>query len=288
MKSKYRLLSLITAILLLSTPSLSHAKGGGNDDKKDKGNKHLRILDAEPNLDDKTVLISGVHFGDNEFSGRVTLFIPTVGICVLDVLAFDPDPEIEKNQPIQELLAALPDVIIDFPGTYLLTVNRKNSHKYDHNRGNHPYFDIFYLSIGGGGSGGTGPTGPEGPTGPAGLTGPTGVPGASGPSGPSGLTGNQGPTGPTGIQGPPGFFPGPTGLPGPQGPLGVTGDAGPEGLQGPSGPQGGQGIRHHWTQGTKQVLPVQLVQRAIRALPERRVKRPLTVELVPSLLIMEI
>ena len=194
MKINY-LSGFLLALLIVCNPLLINAKGGGKkDDDKDskkKDAKHLRILGAEPNLDDGTLLISGINFSkNNQFKGKVKLYIPTQGVCPLDIIAFDPDPDIEKNQPVQELLVTIPvDFIEEFPGTYLLTViGKKSDHRgsgdgdddddgdnggksdkkdTDDNRGNRPKFDIFYVAFGTGGEGGgeSGPTGPTGPTG---------------------------------------------------------------------------------------------------------------------------
>ena len=119
---------LLTAVLITCNPLLSFAKGSDNSDKK-KG-KPLQILGAEPNLDDGTMIISGKNFGGNEFKGVVKLFVTTQGICELTALAFDPDPDVEKDQPIQELLVQIPaDLLTEFPGSYLLLVsNRRNNH----------------------------------------------------------------------------------------------------------------------------------------------------------------
>ena len=74
--------------------------GGRNNNQ---GQQHLRIFAAEPDLDAGEMLISGINFGESEFSGKVKLFVPTKGICELEVIDFNPEPDIEKDQPIQEL-----------------------------------------------------------------------------------------------------------------------------------------------------------------------------------------
>ncbi len=201
MKLKQILFRLITvsSIVVITFPVF--AKGGDDDDdEKDKNKKnvpHLKILNAEPNLIESNLLISGKHFGNKKFKGKVKLFVPTLGICNLDVLDFDPNVAVEKDQKIQELLVGLPDGISDFPGTYLLTVKRQLSKKEkDNNKGNKGSLsDVFYLTlgIGGTGDGATGPTGPEGAPGLPGLPGPDGVGGVTGATGPTGLS----PTGPT-------------------------------------------------------------------------------------------
>ncbi len=72
MKIKY-LLGLFATLLILSNPLHLYAKGGGNnsddddDDggggNNDNGSHFVRIFAAEPNLDDGTLLISGINFG---------------------------------------------------------------------------------------------------------------------------------------------------------------------------------------------------------------------------------
>ncbi len=233
---KYRYLYvLFTTALIICNPLLSFAKGGGNSDKKKE--KHLHILGAEPNLNDGTMIISGVHFGGKKFKGMVKLFVTTQGICELDVVAFDPHPEIEKKQPIQELLVNIPsDILSEFPGSYLLLVSNKRANNRGGNKGhsnddeddegddkkktNQQKFDLFYVAFSSTG-GGSGEPGSTGPTGPPGFDGPTGPPGPTGPTGPIGdigLTGPTGATGPSGLQGPIGN----KGLPGPTGPTGAS------------------------------------------------------------------
>jgi hypothetical protein len=197
---------------------LSHAKGGDDDDDdkgKDKKNiPQLKILNAEPNLIESNLLISGKNFGKKKFKGNVKLFVPTLGICNLDVLDFDPKVPVEKDQLIQELLVALPEDISEFPGTYLLTVKRRLSKKEkDKYKGKKSALsDVFYLTLGIGGTG-DGATGPTGPEGLPGLPGPDGVDGITGPTGPTGLspTGPPGPDGLPGIPGLSGFIQGPPG-----------------------------------------------------------------------------
>ena len=219
-KFKFTFLSLIAVILIMCSSIVSHAKGGGNgdddnddgNDKNKKGGKHLIILNAEPDLNKGTLLISGKHFGDDAFRGSVKLFVPTLGVCSLDFLDFDPQVAVEKDQLIQELLVTLPEEIADFPGTYLLSVKRKRSHHHrdDRNKNKGSLSDVFYLTIGSGGSGegNSGPTGSEGDPGPPGIIqGPVGATGSGGSQGTLGNTGpqgSQGPTGPTGDQGDPG------------------------------------------------------------------------------------
>ena len=254
-KSKFILFSFITVILIVCSPLLSHAKGGDDDDDgkdKEKKNVHqLKILNAEPNLIEGNLLISGKHFGNKRFKGKVKLFVPTLGICKLDVLDFDPEVAVEKDQLIQELLVALPEGVTDFPGTYLLIVKRQltKNEKEDKKGNNKSLSDVFYLTLGlgGTGDGATGPTGPEGLPGLPGLPGPDGVDGVTGPTGPTGLspTGPQGPNGLPGFTGSPGFIQGPPGSQGPQGPPGGIGPPGtvqgPTGVTGLDGSQGDTG-----------------------------------------------
>ncbi len=225
----YIFLSFIAVILIASSPLLSYAKGGsdGEDDddggdKNNKGARHLRILNAEPNLLEGNLLISGKHFGNKRFRGKVKLFVPTLGICNLEVLDFEPQVEVRKDQNIQELLVTLPEEIANFPGTYLLSVKRQlpKNQRNDNKENNGALSDVFYLTLGSGGSG-DGSTGPTGPIGPPGATGPTGtIEGAVGVTGLEGAEGDiGGDTGPQGIQG----VAGPTG---PQGDPGPTGESG--------------------------------------------------------------
>ncbi len=252
MKFKRVLFSLITLTTLIGISSPLCASGGDddNDDGDNPGSRqkhHLKILNAEPDLSEGNLLISGKHFGAKKFKGKVKLFVPTLGICNLDILDFDPDVEVAKNQLIQELLVTLPEGIADFPGTYLLTVKRQLSKKEKANKkGNKGSLsDVFYLTLGIGGTedGATGPTGPEGAPGLPGLPGPDGVTGATGPTGLSPI-GPLGPDGPQGFPGFPGLIQGPPGGTGPQGPpggLGPPGIVGPMGATGPDGSQGDTG-----------------------------------------------
>ncbi len=262
MKFNYRLLKYVTLILVVFGPILSHAKGGDDDDDdgKDKTKKnvpHLKILNAEPNLIEGNLLISGKHFGNKKFKGTVKLFVPTLGNCKLDVLDYDPEVAVEKEQLIQELLVTLPEEIADLPGTYLLTVKRQLSkkEKEDQKGNKNSLLDVFYVTLSsrGTGDGATGPTGLEGVPGLPGLPGLDGVDGITGITGPTGLspTGPQGPNGLPGFPGFPGFIQGAPGSQGPQGPpggmglpgtvQGPTGATGSDGSQGDTGNVGAQG-----------------------------------------------
>ncbi len=218
MKIKH-LLGLLALFLLLCNPLHLYAKGGGkssknNDDDDGGGNNtggrhHVRIFAAEPDLDKSEMLISGINFGRSEFNGKVKLFVPTKGICKLLVKDFNPEPDVEKDQPIQELWVEIPSAIFaEFPGTYILLVSNRGRNaggggggsdddddddgdddegdddegdKHDNNRGNRPKFDFIYVSIG--------DTGPAGPTGATGASGADGADGPPGPPGPPGLPG---------------------------------------------------------------------------------------------------
>ena len=127
MKLKYGLVCLLTAGMLFGNPLLLGTGGKGKDKGKDHGHRgpRVKILGAEPDLgaDPPIMVISGINFSHNyDFHGKVKLFVPTQGICRLDVLDFDPHVDLEKeNQPkIQEIIVELPDDI--FAGNFLLKV----------------------------------------------------------------------------------------------------------------------------------------------------------------------
>ena len=248
MKLKYGLVCLLTAGMLFGNPLLLGTGWKGKDKGKDHGHRgpRVKILGAEPDLgaEPPIMVISGINFSHNyDFHGKVKLFVPTQGICRLDVLDFDPHVDLEKeNQPkIQEIIVELTDDI--FAGNFLLKVwvpgcdghrkgkghddhgkgkgHGKDKDKDGHRRGGDALFIVTFDED----------SGLPGPPGPIGAQGPTGADGADGTTGPQGPTGAGGADGTTGPQG----ETGPKGATGPTGPTGPTGTTGAPGLDGTDG-----------------------------------------------------
>jgi hypothetical protein len=194
--------------------------------------KHPDITWASVSLDQTTLFVEGVNFGQNP---AVTLDAVALGGIQVDATG-------------RYLIALMP---VLQPGTYKLQVKTIGSLTAE--------MSLAVGSIGPAGPmgpagpvgpkgipGPIGPAGPAGPVGPTGAVGPkgnTGPAGATGPAGPTGLTGSTGPVGPKGDVGPTGATgaTGPTGLTGPAGPVGPKGDAGPTGATGAAGPTGSTG-----------------------------------------------
>ncbi|MGB0578931.1 MAG: hypothetical protein ACPGVU_04445 [Limisphaerales bacterium] len=250
-----------------------HSHHHHDDDREDRGHrqpKKLVLFGAEPDL-----TISGLNFGKNDYRGLVTLFNPELGTVELDLKRYSGyEPGV-----VQELAVALPEAVINYPGTFTLTM------KTGHGASKADSMDVAIGS--------TGPQGPTGAQGIQGLTGPTGPVGPQGDpgliftgewingltylenfvvthngstwisqrpnssvtpvegddwtvlaqKGDDGAEGPQGEAGPAGPQGPTGTVGpmGPRGSDGLQGPTGLTGPQGPQGTPGPVGPEGPEG-----------------------------------------------
>ncbi|MEM8934283.1 MAG: hypothetical protein AAGE94_24030, partial [Acidobacteriota bacterium] len=74
----------------------------------------LQITAAEPDVDQRTLRISGVALGDAVFTGVVTLDLPLIGPVVLSVLDYDP--------VARQVLVELPN-LSGLTGTFTLTVD---------------------------------------------------------------------------------------------------------------------------------------------------------------------
>ena len=234
MKNNLLLILLLASLLTIGTPDSSAWwggwggwSGGGQGDDKDKDNDKdhdkdndkdkdahkLVIFGAEPDLADDDMLISGLNFSNNStFNGIVTLYVPGTGIVELNDTSFTQAPL--ETPETDKLLVDIPDGLENSPGTFLLTVSKKNPPPPGFQRTKNGKRDHFHVAIGGGGSG---IPGPEGPAGPTGADGPEGPEGPEGPQGDSGAQGEQGKLGTQGEQG----------KLGPQGPQGDTGVQGP-------------------------------------------------------------
>ena len=251
MKFDLRYHSVLVALLFFTTSLLFADKDKDKDKDGDggdrhRGNRNLRIVAAEPDLDAGTLLITGYNFSRGEsFNGVVKLFFPPEeGPTVLTVIEFDP------VVPQMILAGGLPAEIEESPGTYVLHVRRghgpadKDKDKDGHAPRRADEIDVTFGAVGPEGL--TGPQGEQGKIGPEGPLGPIGSQGEQGKLGPQGEQGKVGPQGEQGKIGPQGeqgkLGPqGPVGPTGPTGDKGDTGDTGAQGVQGKLGPQGEQG-----------------------------------------------
>lgn len=213
------LTSVVTALALLTIPTVALADGGNNDQRR-----QVSVDSASVSSNQSVLTVNGDNFG-------------TVVRVILNDLVLQ---GVSVDATGSTLTAAMPTPALA-PGSYeLIVVRRDGNHDHDHDRDNHYRADdddvgLFVLTVGA-----VGPQGPMGLQGPIGITGAVGATGAVGPTGAVGATGATGAQGPTGSQGPKGD----TGATGSQGQTGPQGATGPQGPAGPQGP-GGSGSLHY-------------------------------------------
>jgi hypothetical protein len=168
---------LISGILLLLCIVMSHAAFAGENKNNTPTNRELFITEVYVDLEDDTIVISGLNFDNGG--------VPTV------LLGNYPAPLTLVGTPTaNQIVAIVPDVPY---GDYLLKVSTGNGVI---------RYDSYNLTIGTGGL--QGPPGPQGPVGATGSAGPQGEQGPQGLQGPQGPPGEQGLTGPQGPPGEPG------------------------------------------------------------------------------------